>query len=122
MTIKYYLDFEIDDENDPVRTLHTTTIVSKNLRRQLENYFDWMSNDGYKAYLLSQEELLYTNAHYETVFSWFRQLFIDVLRWYTEKENIYQEYEDKDLVAKIVKMQVRFKDKKVYDITQFMKA
>ena len=132
MTIKYYLDvdiddkihsildFEIDDKNDPVRTLHTTTIISKNLRRQLENYFDWMSDEGYK---LSQEELLYTNAHYATVFSWFRQLFIDdVLRWYTEKENIYQEYEDKDLVAKIVKMQVHFKDKKVYDITQFMKA
>ena len=107
MTIKYYLDFEIDDKNDPVHTLHTISTGSRNLRKDIEKWFDKMTHD-------------YNDN--EPVFTWFRQLFIDVLRWYTEKQDIYQEYEDKDLVAKIVKMQVRFKDKKVYDITQFMKA
>lgn len=127
MTIKYYLDFEIDDKNDPVRTLHTVQIVTKDLRKELAKIFKWLSPHGQTMYRIIKEDsdITFSLDEIENSFKYYRSCFVEAMRHYFREklhDTIDYDCDDEILIAKIVKMQVRFKDKKVYDITQFMKA
>ena len=127
MTIKYYLDFEIDDKNDPVRTLHTVNVKTRSLRRDLAKIWELFAGDWLEKYSnikknldisfrSKDSEIIITMQERDELqerINYCRSICVEAMRHhFREKlhDTIDYDCDDEILIAQIVKMQVRFKD------------